>query len=43
MDQIASGSSSDITSWDEMNRALQAHFSPQDETWEARMKVKFIM
>eukprot|EP00253_Pinus_taeda_P035778 PITA_35778 len=42
MDQIASGSASDITSWDEMKGALQAHFSPQDETWEARMKIKFI-
>jgi len=25
-----------------MNKALQTHFSPQDETWEARMKIKFI-
>ena len=32
----------DITSSDDMKKALQAHFSPQDETWEARMKIKFI-
>ena len=42
MDQIANGSASDITSWDEMEKALQTHFSPQDETWEARMKIKSI-
>ena len=42
MDQVANGSATDITSWDDMKGALQAHFSPQDETWEARMKIKFI-
>ena len=42
MDQIANGSAGDITSWDDMKNALQTHFSPQDETWEARMKIKFI-
>ena len=42
MDQIANGSAGDITLWDEMKKALQTHFSPQDETWEARMKIKFI-
>ena len=42
MDQVANGSVIDITSWDDMKGALQAHFSPQDETWEARMKIKFI-
>eukprot|EP00253_Pinus_taeda_P026166 PITA_26166 len=42
MDQIAKGSAGDITSWDEMKKALQTHFSPQDETWEARTKIKFI-
>ena len=42
MDQIANGSAGDITSWDEMKKALQTHFSPQDETWEARMKIKYI-
>lgn len=42
MDQIASGSVGDITSWDDMKKALQNHFSPQDESWEARMKIKFI-
>jgi len=42
MDQVANGSATDLTSWDEMKGALQAHFSPQDETWEARMKIKFI-
>eukprot|EP00253_Pinus_taeda_P011267 PITA_11267 len=42
MDQVSNGSATDITSWDDMKGALQAHFSPQDETWEARMKIKFI-
>jgi len=42
MDQIANSSAGDITSWDEMKKALHTHFSPQDETWEARMKIKFI-
>lgn len=42
MDQIANGSAGDITSWDDMKKALKTHFSPQDETWEERMKIKFI-
>jgi len=42
MDQIANGSADDITSWDEMKKALQTHFSPRDETWEARTKIKYI-
>lgn len=42
MDQISNGSVDDITSWDDMKKYLQAHFSPRDETWEARMKIKFI-
>ena len=42
IDQISNGSASDITSWDDMKKALQTHFSPQDETWVARMKIKFI-
>lgn len=42
MDQISSGSVGDITSWDDMKKALQTHFCPQDETWEARMNIKFI-
>jgi len=42
MDQIANGSADDITSRDEMKEALQTHFSPQDETWEARTKIKYI-
>ena len=42
MDQIANGSDGEITSWDEMKKALQTHFSPQDEMWEARMKIKLI-
>ena len=42
MDQIANASASDITSWDDMKNALQTHLSPQDEMWEARMKIKFI-
>ena len=42
MDQISNGSAGDITSWDEMKKDLQTHFGPQDETWEARMKIKFI-
>eukprot|EP00253_Pinus_taeda_P003556 PITA_03556 len=42
VDQITSGSADDITSWDDMKKALQSHFSPQDETWEARTKIKFI-
>eukprot|EP00253_Pinus_taeda_P036149 PITA_36149 len=42
MDQIANGNDGDITSWDEMKKALQTHFSPQDETWDARMKIKYI-
>eukprot|EP00253_Pinus_taeda_P022531 PITA_22531 len=41
-DQITHGSADDITSWDEMKKALQSHFSPQDETWEARTKIKYI-
>ena len=32
----------DITSWDDMKKVLQTHFSPQDETWEARSKIKYI-
>lgn len=35
MDHIANGSTSDITSWDEMKKDLQTHFNPQDEMWEA--------
>jgi len=42
VDQIVNGSADDITSWDDMKKALQTHFSPQDETWEARMKIKYI-
>eukprot|EP00253_Pinus_taeda_P035583 PITA_35583 len=42
MDQVSNGSATNITSWDDMKGALQAHFSPQDERWEARMKIKFI-
>ena len=42
MDQIANGSADDITLWDDMKKALQTHFSPQDETWEARRKIKYI-
>ena len=42
LDQIANGSADDITSWDDMKKALQTHFSPQDETWEARTKIKYI-
>ena len=42
MDQITNGNAGDITSWGEMKKALQTHFSPQDETWEARMKIKYI-
>eukprot|EP00253_Pinus_taeda_P027727 PITA_27727 len=41
-DQITNGSADDITSWDDMKKALQSHFSPQDEMWEARTKIKFI-
>lgn len=42
MDQIANGNATGITPWDEMKKALQTHFSPQDETWDARMKIKHI-
>jgi len=28
MDQIANGSADDITSWDDMKKSLQTHFSP---------------
>lgn len=42
VDQIANGSADDITSWDDIKKALQTHFSPQDETWEARKKIKYI-
>lgn len=42
MDQISNGSVGDITAWYEMKKSLQTHFSAQDETWEARMKIKFI-
>lgn len=42
MDQIANGSADDITSWDDMKKVLQAHFNPQDERWEAGVKIKFI-
>eukprot|EP00253_Pinus_taeda_P024246 PITA_24246 len=42
MDQITSGSADDITSWDDMKKDFQTHFSPQDGTWEARMKIKYI-
>eukprot|EP00253_Pinus_taeda_P007920 PITA_07920 len=41
-DQITNGSADDITLWEDMKKALQSHFSPQDETWEARTKIKFI-
>ena len=42
VDQIVNGSADDITSWDDMKKALQTHFSPQDETWEARTNIKYI-
>jgi len=32
----------DFTTWEKMKEALIAHFGPQDETWGARAKVKFI-
>lgn len=41
-DEISNGNADDITSWDDMKKALQNHFSPQDETWDARMKIKYI-
>jgi len=41
-DQVANGSAEDITSWDDMKKAMQTHFSPQDETWEARSRIKYI-
>ena len=42
MHQIANGNAAEITLWDEMKKALQTHFIPQDETWDARMKIKYI-
>eukprot|EP00253_Pinus_taeda_P030661 PITA_30661 len=42
VDHIINGNDDDITSWEDMKKALLSHFSPQDETWEARMKIKFI-
>eukprot|EP00253_Pinus_taeda_P019438 PITA_19438 len=42
VDQMINGNGDDITSWEDMKQALQTHFSPQDETWEARTKIKFI-
>ena len=42
MDQIANGNANDITSWKDLKKALQTHFSPQDDTWEARTKLKYI-
>ena len=32
VDQIANGSVDDITSWKDLKKALQTHFSPQDDT-----------
>eukprot|EP00253_Pinus_taeda_P015291 PITA_15291 len=42
VDQMINGNADDITSWEDMKKTLQTHFSPQDETWEARTKIKFI-
>lgn len=42
MDQIANGGADAITSWSDLKKALQTHFSPQDDTWEARTKLKYI-
>jgi len=32
----------DFTTWEKMKEALIAHFGPQDETWGARTKERFI-
>ena len=42
MDQISNGNAIKITSWDDMKKDLQTHFSPQDERWDAQMKIKYI-
>lgn len=42
MDQISNGNVADITLWDEMKNDFPTHFSPQYETWDARMKIKYI-
>lgn len=42
-DQISNGDVDDISTWDDMIKALQTHFSPQDETWDARMNIKYII
>eukprot|EP00253_Pinus_taeda_P019796 PITA_19796 len=42
VDQMINGNADDIASWEDMKKTLQTHFSPQDETWEARTKIKFI-
>jgi len=41
VEQIAHGYAEDISTWEEMKEALQTHFSPQDETWGARTKIKY--
>ena len=28
--------------WDDIRKSVQTHFSPQDETWDARMNINFI-
>eukprot|EP00253_Pinus_taeda_P010563 PITA_10563 len=42
VDQMINGNADDITSWEDMKKTLQTHFSPQDETWEASKKINFI-
>ena len=39
---MAQGAGFDITTWKELKEALQVHFSPQDETWDARSIIKYI-
>jgi len=42
IDQISSGDAEEITSWDDMKKALQGHFSPQDDTLDARTRIKYM-
>lgn len=42
VDQVAHGDIEDISTWEELKEALLAHFSLQDETWDARTKIKYI-
>ena len=42
MEQISNGDAEEITSWVDMKKALQGHFSPEYDTLDARTRIKYM-